>query len=148
MLFRSATATDGLGLSSSRTYTVNVASALPTVSTASLAGGTTGTAYSATLAGTGGVTPYTWSVVSGSCTVSGATLTPGDAGSSCVVRATKGSDANYYSKDSADTSVSIGKAAQATLTVTSTSATYGQSLALTATGGSGLGGLEIGRAHV
>ena len=76
MLFRSpnkagtysftATATDGLGLTTSRTYTVNVASALPAVSTASLAGGTTGIAYSATLAGTGGVTPYTWSVVSGS----------------------------------------------------------------------------------
>jgi len=44
---------------------IQVNSAL-TVSTTSLPGGSTGTAYSATLAATGGVTPYTWSVISGS----------------------------------------------------------------------------------
>jgi hypothetical protein len=35
------------------------------VTTTSLAGGTVGTAYSATLAATGGVTPYTWTVTTG-----------------------------------------------------------------------------------
>ena len=35
------------------------------ITTSSLPGGTVGTAYNATLAATGGVTPYTWSVVSG-----------------------------------------------------------------------------------
>jgi Putative Ig domain len=36
-----------------------------TITTASLAGGTVGVAYSATLAATGGMTPYTWSLVGG-----------------------------------------------------------------------------------
>ena len=36
------------------------------ISTTTLAGGTAGTAYSATLAATGGTAPYTWSVVQGS----------------------------------------------------------------------------------
>jgi O-glycosyl hydrolase len=35
------------------------------ITTGSLAGGTVGTSYSATLAGTGGTTPYSWSVSSG-----------------------------------------------------------------------------------
>jgi len=36
------------------------------VTTSSLAGGTLGTAYSATLGATGGITPYTWSISAGS----------------------------------------------------------------------------------
>jgi hypothetical protein len=41
----------------------------PAISTASLASGTAGTAYSQTLAATGGQTPYAWSIVSGAlCT--------------------------------------------------------------------------------
>ena len=36
------------------------------ITTTSLANGTAGVAYSATLAATGGVTPYVWSIVSGS----------------------------------------------------------------------------------
>jgi hypothetical protein len=38
----------------------------PSVGTSSLPGGTTGVAYSATLSATGGTTPYSWSVSSGS----------------------------------------------------------------------------------
>ena len=37
----------------------------PSVTTSSLAAGTVGTPYSVTLAGSGGITPYTWSVSSG-----------------------------------------------------------------------------------
>jgi Domain of unknown function (DUF4082)/Putative Ig domain len=37
----------------------------PSVTTSSLPSGTAGTAYSATLAATGGTTPYTWAVVTG-----------------------------------------------------------------------------------
>ena len=42
------------------------APATPTISTSSLAGGTTGTAYSQTLAVSGGTSPYSWTVASGS----------------------------------------------------------------------------------
>ena len=36
------------------------------ITTASLAGGTVGVAYSATLTASGGTAPYTWSIASGS----------------------------------------------------------------------------------
>ncbi|MFM8528633.1 MAG: hypothetical protein ACKOD2_02960, partial [Ilumatobacteraceae bacterium] len=74
--------------------------------------------------------------------VSGSTLTPGDAGSSCVVRATRASDDDYLETDSADTTVTVGKASQATLTVTSTNATYDDTLTLTSSGGSGTGAVS------
>ncbi|MBE0568338.1 MAG: putative Ig domain-containing protein, partial [Deltaproteobacteria bacterium] len=46
--------------------TINAAAAVaPTISTASLPAGTVGTAYSQTLAATGGTTPYSWSVSAG-----------------------------------------------------------------------------------
>ncbi len=49
--------------SSTGTLTVNTS---PTISTASLPGGTAGTAYSQTVAATGGTTPYSFSITSGS----------------------------------------------------------------------------------
>jgi len=48
-----------------RRFTVNVAPAPPTITTASLANGEVGTAYSATLAATDGAPPLVWSVLSG-----------------------------------------------------------------------------------
>ena len=54
-----ATATKAL------TLTVAAAPVQLTVTTASLAGGTAGTSYSATVQASGGTTPYTWSVSSG-----------------------------------------------------------------------------------
>lgn len=48
----------------SQTFTLQALAAL-SVSTASLAGGTAGSTYSATLAATGGRTPYTWSLDAG-----------------------------------------------------------------------------------
>lgn len=58
-------ATDALGGTSTKAYSVAIASA-PTVTTSSLPNGEVGAAYSATLAGTGGAPPYTWSLASGS----------------------------------------------------------------------------------
>lgn len=94
-----------------------------------------------TLTTTGGsdTGTVTWQVISGTCTLSGASLTPGNVGSSCVVRATKDSTANYNAVDSSDTIVTIGKANQIVLAITSTTATYGQTLSLTTSGGSGGG---------
>ena len=58
-----ATATKAL------TLTVAAAPVQLTVTTASLAGGTAGTSYSATVQASGGTTPYTWSVSSGTLPV-------------------------------------------------------------------------------
>lgn len=57
--------TDALGGVSNKAYSVAIASA-PTVTTSSLPNGEVGAAYSATLAGSGGTPPYTWSLASGS----------------------------------------------------------------------------------
>ncbi len=51
--------------------------AQPTVSTSSLANGTTGTAYSQTLAATGGAAPYVWSLQAGCTLPAGLSLSTG-----------------------------------------------------------------------
>ena len=48
------------------TITISTSKQPVSISTSSLPNGTTGTAYTATLSATGGVTPYSWSVLSGS----------------------------------------------------------------------------------
>ena len=73
------TALDTLGNTTSfaANFTVNNVVASPlSVTTASLAGGTQNLAYNATLTATGGTTPYTWSILSGSLPA-GLTLAPG-----------------------------------------------------------------------
>jgi trimeric autotransporter adhesin len=106
---------------------------------------TTGT-YGSTLllatSGGSGTGAVTYSVASGSCTVSGAVLTLGDAGSSCSVTATKAADDNYTQVSSAATSISTAKAAQSVLTISTTTATYGQDLVLGVSGGSGSGSVS------
>ncbi len=59
---------DAANATASKALTLTVAAAAqpPTVSTTSLANGTVSTAYSATLAATGGKTPYAWSITTGS----------------------------------------------------------------------------------
>ena len=52
--------------SATRALSIVVNPATLTITTTSLPNGTVGTAYSQTLAATGGATPYTWSVYSGS----------------------------------------------------------------------------------
>src|SRR5579859_4935249 len=58
------TATSVFDSTKTTTLTINLVPP-PSVSTTSLAAGTVGAAYSATLAATNGVTPYTWSVTVG-----------------------------------------------------------------------------------
>jgi Putative Ig domain len=60
------TATDTTGASGSASFTWTVTPAPLEVTTTSLPGATLGSAYSATLAATGGTPPYSWSVTSGS----------------------------------------------------------------------------------
>ena len=57
------TATKGLSI------TIAPAAVAPSVTTSALPGGTQNIAYSATVTATGGTTPYTWSIVSGSLPV-------------------------------------------------------------------------------
>jgi hypothetical protein len=69
---------DSVNATSSLTYGVSIAAGVTTpplaVSTASVPGGTAGTAYSTTLAATGGTSPYTWSVAAGSTLPAGLAL--------------------------------------------------------------------------
>jgi subtilisin family serine protease len=67
--------TDANGTTTTRALTLTVRAPLA-ISTASLPTGTTGTAYSATLAATGGATPYTWALATGTLPA-GLTLTTG-----------------------------------------------------------------------
>ena len=116
------------------------------ISQASLTVSTTSATYGQSLSlatsGGSGTGSVSWQVVSGTCSVSGSTLTPGDAGSSCVVRATKAQDTNYVAVNSSDTTITVARITQSSLTVASTSATYNQSLSLTTSGGSGTGSVS------
>jgi hypothetical protein len=105
--------------------------------------GTFGTDLVLTTSGGSGIGAVSWTVVSGSCTVSGTTLTPTSAGNSCIVRATKAADTNYLSRLSADTTVVFAQAAQTSpIVVTSTTGTFGSDLVLTSSGGSGTGAVS------
>ncbi|TDU70794.1 putative Ig domain-containing protein [Prosthecobacter fusiformis] len=68
--------TDGSNCTATRSYTLVIACPVMTVAPASLPAGTGGTFYSQTLTATGGVGPYTWSVLGGNLP-SGVTLSSG-----------------------------------------------------------------------
>jgi hypothetical protein len=70
-------------------------------------------------------------------------LNVGSVGSSCVVKATRAADNNYFEVSSTNTTITIGRASQTGLSITSgSSLTTGDSLTLTATGGQSTGGLS------
>ena len=56
--------TDSIGGTGTKAFSLTI-QPLPTITTASLANGQVNIAYSQTLAGTGGTTPYTWSISAG-----------------------------------------------------------------------------------
>jgi hypothetical protein len=101
--------------------------------------GTFGTTLSLSTIGGSGTGAVTYAVVSGACEVSGSSVTPTAAGSSCVVRATKATDSNYVAVSSVDTVLTFSKGDQAPLIITSITGTYGSTLTLTTSGGSGVG---------
>jgi len=114
-----ATATKALSI------VVGAAAQPPAVSTTSLAGGTVGTAYSATLAATGGKTPYTWSLTTGTLPA-GLTLSTAGAISGTPTTAATSSftvqvkDANNVTGTKA-LSIVVGAAAPAPLAISTTS---------------------------
>lgn len=78
------------------------------------------------------------------CSISGSTLTStGDVGTSCGITATRAQSTNYLAQTSAQVQVTVTtKATQAPLGISSSStATYGTPLTLSANGGSGTGAI-------
>jgi trimeric autotransporter adhesin len=125
--------------SSSVTFTFNKAtqSALSISSTS----GTYGSSITLTTSGgtSGGVVSYV--VDSGSCSVSGATLSNTSAGD-CYVTATMAENVNYDPISSDSTKITIAKAEQISLSITSTSVNFNATLTLTTSGGLGTGGIS------
>ena len=68
------------------------------------------------------------------CSISGTSLSYATAGT-CTVTATKATDANYLVASSAAQTFTVNIGTQSTLTITSTTATYGADLSLTISGG-------------
>ena len=95
-----------------------------------------------TLSATGGSGSgaVSYSLVSGPCTLSGATLTGTGAGS-CIVTATQAADSTYDSATSSPVTVAVSLATQATLVVvpTPSSINVNGTTTLSTTGGSGSG---------
>lgn len=107
---------------------------------------TTGTFGSnLTLAVSGGSTAgsVSYSVTAGttSCTLTNGVLTAAGAGT-CSVTANMAGDAYYSAVSTGPVTVTFAKAAQAALSVTSVSGTYGSGLTLATSGGSGIGGVS------
>ena len=98
-----------------------------------------------TLTVSGGTTAgaVTYSVAAGTttCTLISGVLTPAGAGT-CLVTATMAGDAYYNPVSTSQTAVTFAKSAQSTLTLTSTSGTYGTPLTLAVSGGSGTGSVS------
>lgn len=95
---------------------------------------------SISLAATGGTGTgaLSYSVVSGSCSISSGNLTASAAGD-CDVRATKAQDSTYL-VETVDYTVSVASATQAVVSISNASSVvYGQTLTLTISGGSGSG---------
>jgi hypothetical protein len=104
--------------------------------------GTFGTPLTLTTNGGSGTGTVSYVVDSGGsasgCSISSGQLSSTSAGS-CIVTATKAGDSNYNPISSSPTSIALGRANQAALTITSTNGTVGTPLTLTTSGGSGTG---------
>lgn len=120
----------------SSAHTITVSKASQSTLTVSSKEATYGVDLDLTTSGGNGTGAVSWTKVSGTCTLTGDTLTPGNAGSSCVVKATKASDSNYSSRSSADTTITIAKAEQSGFTVSGPeSFTVGETVTVSASGG-------------
>lgn len=137
------TKTNGVGSTSSTSSasaTISKGNQAPLVVSSTNA--TFGSTLQLSTTGGSGSGAVSYAVVSGTCTLNAGVLTPGNAGSQCVVRATKDADASYNAVTSADTSITINKAPQSSLAITTLSGTFGVGLSLGTTGGSGVGAVS------
>jgi len=121
--------------------TVTISKASQTTLTLSTTSGTYGNALTLTSSGgsgTGGVTYAATTGTASSCSVSGSSLTAGSAGT-CLVTVTKATDTNYLSGSSSQITVTFARTSQSSISISSTSGTYGTSLTLITSGGTGAG---------
>ncbi|MGA8672643.1 MAG: putative Ig domain-containing protein [Terracidiphilus sp.] len=137
--------------SKSVSLSLTVSSSAPpalAISTTSLPSGQVGTAYAATLAATGGTTPYTWSLTSGTlpaglalnASTGAITGTPTAAANAIALTFTVTDSENPAQSKSVSLSLTISSSAPAPLAITTTSLPNGQdgnaySATLAATGG-------------
>ena len=139
-------AANGIGTDATQSFTLHVVKATPAATlVVTPANGTFGSPV--TLGATGGsgagaVSFTTRNGTAAGCAVNGTTLTVTGAGT-CLVIATRAGDDTYLpSNPSPEISVNFAKANQATLTLTSTTATVGTPLTLTTTGGTTSGAVS------
>jgi hypothetical protein len=97
-----------------------------------------------TLAASGGLGTGAYSFAIATAGTAGCSITSGvlnaTSPGTCTVTATRDTSTNYVATSSVATTVTIGKATQSVVTLTSTSGTFNTNMPLTASGGTGLGG--------
>ena len=99
------------------------------------------TGLTLTASGGSGTGAYSFAVSAtgtAGCSIASGVLNATSPGT-CTVTATRALSTNYFVASSADTTVTIGKATQSVVTLTSTSGTFNTNISLTATGGTGSG---------
>jgi hypothetical protein len=99
------------------------------------------TSLTLTASGGSGTGAYSFAVANlgtAGCSITSGVLNATSPGT-CTVTATRALSTNYFVASSADTTVTVGKATQSVVTLTSTSGTFNTNISLTATGGTGSG---------
>jgi trimeric autotransporter adhesin len=121
---------------SSSVFTITISKAAQSALTVTSTEVIFGQTLTLTAVGGSGTGTLLWSIVSGTCTLVGDVVTPGNAGSACVVRVTRAGDGNYLSKISTDTTITVQRASQVGFSITSSTTFLATStLNLTASGG-------------
>lgn len=97
-----------------------------------------------TVTGGSGTGAIGFSTSSADCAVASDTLTTTNhPGGTCAISVVRAADANYLASSAATLTVTVAKINQSALTISSTTGTYGQTLSLTVSGGSGAGAVTF-----
>jgi len=138
-------ANNGIGGDVTQAFTLTVTKLAQAALTVTSTSGTVGTPLTLTYGGGSGSGLVTYGVSNGTatgCAIVSDALIAATAGT-CDVSAQKAGDATYLPISSTPTTVTLAKASQAPLTVTSVSGTIGTPLTLTYDGGSGSGSVTF-----